>query len=579
MKKLFFALWEQLEEKRKRSLFFLLFLMIISTLAELLSLAMLLPFMSIILEPNKFKKNEYVRDTFEHLDLNIEHDFLLYITMLFILITFISAIARYTLLVYNARFTFSTSSEIAVRIYTKILSQSFENHISLNSSSVIAGITQKVNSTIYAGIYPLLTLITSFVVSISIITFLLFLDVKVVLSSIMMFSMVYLLIVLLLKKRISAISRIFPEKSTLALKTLQEGLGNIRDIIVDKVQKVYIDKFSKLDIEYKNAQRDSMIFAGVPKIIIESLLMMSIAYVLFYFSSNDIDFIELLPIFSVFIISAQKLLPLIQTIYSSYTSIMSSKHSILDVLELLEIDSSLEFRNKERIYFDDEIKLNNITFSYNNTKINTLENFSLTIKKGEKLGVVGETGSGKSTLIDILMGLLILQKGDFFIDTTKITLDKISSWQNNIAHVPQAIYLSDSTIYENIGFGIDYEKIEKGKVKNIIKKVGLEKLVNDLPDGMDTIVGERGAKLSGGQRQRIGIARALYKNANVLFLDEATSALDNKVEKSIMDVIDNLENMTIIIIAHRISTLSICDRIIELDKGKIIKECTYAELL
>lgn len=579
MQNLFIRLWSQLENHRKKSFFILLFLMFLSSVAELLSLAMLIPFMSVILNPNKFKENEYMRNIFEYLNLNIENNFVLYITIAFISIILLAGIIRYTLLVYNSRFTFSTSSELAIKIYKTVLSQSFENHISLNSSFIIDGITQKVNSTIYAGVQPFLVFVTSIIISFNIILLLLFVNIKVVITSIVIFATMYLLIVFFLKKRIHKLSQIFPEKSTQALKVVQEGLGNIRDILIDKVQNVYTERFSTFDISYKTAQRDSLIYGGIPKIIIESLLMISIACVLFFLTSSNVNIVELIPVFSVFIFSAQKLLPLIQSIYSSYTSMMSARYSILDVLTLLEIESSFKKQNKIKIDFNKNIELINIDFKYKNTTKEVIKNLNLKIKKNEKLGIIGETGSGKSTLADILMGLLVLKKGKFYVDETEITIENISSWQDNIAHVPQYIYLSDATMYENIGFGISYEKIDKLKVRDIIKKVGLEKLVIELPDGLDTVVGERGSKLSGGQRQRIGIARALYKNANVLFLDEATSALDNETEKSIMEIIDNLDDITIIMIAHRISTLSICNRIIELEKGKIIRECTYEELI
>jgi ATP-binding cassette, subfamily B, bacterial PglK len=579
MKKIFFRLWRQLERRRKKSFFLLLFLMFISSLAELLSLAMLIPFMSIVLSPDKFKENEYIEYIFNYLNIHAGDNFLLYITLLFIATTLVSGIVRYYLLIFNAKFTFSTSSELAVKMYKKVLYQPFEKHANLSSSLIINGVTHKVNSSIYSGVLPFLTFVTSIIVSLSIIIFLLYVNTKVVIISLVTFGTVYFLIALFLKKRIHVLSKILPEKSTLALKAIQEGLGNIKDVIIDKAQTVYIEKFSKLDMAYKNAARDSMVYGGSPKIIIEVVLIVSIAYVLFYLSASKANLIELIPIFTIFIFSAQRLLPLIHSIYSSYVSMMSARHSMSDVLSLLEIDLPLEIQNNKKPYFNECLKLNNISFSYDQTKKNVIENLDLIIKKGDKLGIIGKTGSGKSTLVDMLMGLLTPKKGDFFIDETNVDFANISSWQNNIAHVPQSIYLSDSTIYENIGFGIDYKAIEKEKVKNIIKKVGLEKVVNELADGLDTIVGERGSKLSGGQRQRIGIARALYKNANVLFLDEATSALDNETEKSIMKVINNLENITIIMIAHRISTLSICNRIIELDKGKIVKECLYSELV
>ena len=308
-------------------------------------------------------------------------------------------------------------------------------------------------------------------------------------------------------------------------------------------------------------------------------------HIRFYLNSSSSNGISTIPLLGTVALGAQRLLPAVQQIFSAWASINGKKSSILNVLEILDKPLNISlYKDKKALDFKKYIQLSKIKFKYSNQNANILENFNLKINKGERLGIIGSTGSGKSTLMDLIIGLLIAKDVSFLIDCSNLYNDKnqkkIKSWMLNIAHVPQNIFLSDNSILENIAFGIPKEKININKVIESTRAAQLENFIEDLPYKFHTFVGERGVRLSGGQRQRIGIARAFYRDPKVLILDEATSALDINTEKLIMDEISLLrKDLTIIIIAHRHSTLLKCDRIIEIKKGEIIKEGNPKDVL
>ena len=279
-----------------------------------------------------------------------------------------------------------------------------------------------------------------------------------------------------------------------------------------------------------------------------------------------------IPVLGALALGAQRLLPVLQQAYASYSTIKGSKSSFEDILNLL--DQSLpEYADQplpEPIPFAKEIKLNNLNFRYSEDAPWVLKNVNLSLKKGSRIGFMGVTGSGKSTLLDIIMGLLPATEGGLMIDNQTINNQSRRAWQAHIAHVPQNIYLSDSTIEENIAFGIAKELIDHQRVKKAAQQAQIAELIEEWKDGYQTFVGERGIRLSGGQRQRIGIARALYKQANVLIFDEATSALDDQTEKKIMDEIYQIsQNKTLIIVAHRLSTIKGCDQVYKIENGAV----------
>ena len=289
-----------------------------------------------------------------------------------------------------------------------------------------------------------------------------------------------------------------------------------------------------------------------------------------------------LPVLGLLALGAQRLLPSLQQLYVSWASIVGSQASIEDILKLL--DQPLPEVQQELIpsqySFQQDVRFDSVHFRYNNDGPWVLKGLNLVIKKGSRVGLVGSTGSGKSTTLDLLMGLLMPTEGNILIDGEPVSGKYLRDWQRSIAHVPQSIFLADTSLAENIAFGIPLDKIDLGRVKIAARQAQIADYIESRPEGYKTYVGERGIRLSGGQRQRIGIARALYRQASVLVLDEATSALDNTTEQLVLDAMGTLSSeLTVVLIAHRLTTVRHCDVIIELEHGKVVAQGTYDELI
>jgi len=400
------------------------------------------------------------------------------------------------------------------------------------------------------------------------------------LSVIIFFGALYSLLTYLTRKEINRGGQIIADESTKIVKTLQEGLGGIRDIILDGTQDFYIDIYSKSEISLRKAQIKNQVVRESPRFVMEGIAMVGIA-TLAYLITGDDGVSKALPLLGAVAIGSQRLLPLIQNGYNAIIKLRGSLAAIQDIGKFLNQerqDHLMDTTNKDKLEFASHIELKDVSFSYLNNGPKIFDNLNIKVSKGSRIGFVGKTGSGKSTLIDIIMGLLSPTNGNMIVDNTEINKTNMKLWQNNIAHVPQHIYLSDESIINNIAFGLSQEDIDFERVKKVAEQARISDTIKDMPEKYNTKIGERGIRLSGGQRQRIGIARALYKGADLIVLDEATSALDSNTEKEIMEIFDNLgRNITLLIIAHRISTLNNCHKIYEVEDG-LIREVKFSSL-
>ena len=354
---------------------------------------------------------------------------------------------------------------------------------------------------------------------------------------------------------------------------LLEGFGAIKDIKILNKEHFFNHRFNQENFNYLNFNRLYQIYNQLPRIYLEFLSVLGLSILIYILTLSKQNYAEVLPIIGVFVASAFRMLPSINRIMSSMQAFKyfeSSLDILFDEKKLLK-DINIEDKVFKEYSFTEKISLNNIDFSFDGSSNRILKKINLQIHKGEYLGVIGTSGSGKSTLIDIILGLLTPNNGHICFDNFEI-YKNTSDFKNSIGYVPQTIFLTDDTILNNIAFGLDPSQINIDKVNKIIKETQLDLLINDLKDGLNTFVGERGVRLSGGQRQRIGIARALYNSPHILILDEATSALDSDTESLILkEILQFKGNKTIIVIAHRLSTLSNCDRVIEISDGEIIK--------
>ena len=489
---------------------------------------------------------------------------------------------RLLLLWANTRLSFATGADLSISIYRRTLYQPYAVHVSRNSSEVINGISGKANSVIFSIILPVLTLISSSIMLIAILIALLSVDPVIALAAFGGFGLIYGFIIKFTRSRQLINSKCIAGESTQVIKSLQEGLGGIRDILIDGSQAAYCYVYRNADYRLRSSQGSSIFIGQSPRFVIEALGMMLIAVLAYALAKQPDGIAKAMPVLGVLALGAQRLMPVLQQAYGSWSTIQGGQVSLCDTLELLDqpLPDYVDQPPIKPLSFRQQINLNNLSFRYTEQTPLVLKNLNLIITKGSRIGFIGVTGSGKSTLLDIIMGLLQPTDGTIEIDDQLLTTGNNRSWQAHIAHVPQAIFLADSTIEENIAFGISKGKIDHERVKQAARQAQIADIIESWPKKYQTYVGERGIRLSGGQRQRIGIARALYKQADVIIFDEATSALDNETEQAVMQSIESLgDDLTVLIIAHRLTTLKNCTQIVELADGGIKRTGTYQEII
>lgn len=566
----------------KIRLAFLIFLMVISAFAEIISIGLIIPFLSAITAPNVIFENEYIQPLLSFFQINSDYSLIFFLTVTFCIASAISAGLRLVTLWLQTRFCYSIGANLSSQIYKNSLYQEYSTHISRNSSEFISTIVSKTSASISFAILPTLNILSSSLVLVAITATLILIQPIVALSAFMLFGSMYAGVIMLTNKRLHIDSEKISHEQDQVIKILQEGFGSIRDILVSNTQEVYLRTYSLSFHALQRAWSNVEIIKGSPRYIIEAFGVIAIALLALFFSTQPNGVIAALPILGAMALGAQRMLPILQLIYSSFSSLRAGFASLSDVLELLDEPTNeiLIKSSVNKIPLNKKIKIENLKFKYSPDGSKILNGINLEIPKGSILGIIGATGSGKSTFIDILMGLLHPVSGSLSVDDTIITETNKFGWQAELAHVPQSIFLIDSSIAENIALGVPKLDIDHDLVKKSAMQAQIHETILSWKDGYSSIVGERGVRISGGQRQRIGIARALYKKASVIIFDEATSALDSDTETSVMRSIINLnKEITIIIVAHRLTTLKNCSNIIELSEGKILRQGVYNEII
>lgn len=554
-------------------------LLVLGAVAEMATLGAIVPFLALLSDPAMLNQYPFFNQILALLGLSSDQ-VLLVAALLFGVIAILAGGIRMLLMWYSLRFSFGLGADIGGEVYRRALYQPYEWHVSRNSSEILAGI-DKVNSVVYNVINPVTQGIVSLVITIGLLSMLIAIDAQTAIVAGVAFSLLYSLTTLLFRPILIRNSKIISENVTQRVKAVQEGLGGIRDVLLDGTQPIYHRRFAVFDYAMRRAQSTVALLGASPRFVIESLGMVLLVLLAFWLAGKESGLTGAIPVLGAIAIGAQKLLPQMQLVYYSWASISGNRSQLADVLELLERDIPTEYLdNRQNAIISIQksqiqhgvplISLHDVSFRYKPDAPDVLSSINLDVEKGSRLGIVGKTGSGKSTFIDLIMGLLQPTVGQIRIDGTPLNAANRRAWQRRIAHVPQMIFLSDTSIAENIAFGVPKEHVDMNRVREASEKAQLALYIDSLPLQYDTKVGERGVRLSGGQRQRIGLARALYKKAEVLVLDEATSALDDTTENSVMEVIQALgSEITVVMIAHRISTLRECDHIIEIDSSNI----------
>lgn len=579
---LLFRFWTHISINHRKKLGFLLILMFLSSFAELFSIGSVLPFFGVLISPDRVFKQEFSQPFISFFQLASPQELLLPVTIIFCLTVLCAAVIRLWVLRVTTRLSFNIGSELSLSIYRRTLYQTYAIHCSRNSSDIIDGISNKTNAIIYNVLIPMLTIISSIFILIPIVIALILFQPVIALGTFIGLGIIYGFIISLTKRKLVQNGKIIATESIKAIKSLQEGLGGIRDVLIYGSQERYCEQYKKSDQSFRYAQGSSFYLSQSPRYILEGLAMILLAIFAYLFVGQNEGAAKGIPILGVIALGAQRLLPILQQAYAAWAAIRTGEASLRGALELLDQPLPLHAKDLDnyKLKFVKSIEIEKLGFRYFHNSPFVLKNINFEITKGSRIGIIGETGSGKSTFLDIIIGLLQPTEGKIKVDGCEITRHNIRAWQSQIAYVSQSIFLTDGTIEENIAFGIPKENVIKELVLQAAQKAKISSIIESWPEKYQTIVGERGVRISGGQIQRIGIARALYRKADILILDEATSALDSVTEQAVMDGIEELSSdLTIFIIAHRLSTLKCCSTIIELEGGAIKREINYQSML
>jgi ATP-binding cassette, subfamily B, bacterial PglK len=574
-------LWWHLGPRRRRQFALLLGLMVLSAFAEVVSIGAVVPFLAILIAPDRVFKYRFAAQLVRAWHVASPGQLVLPLTVTFIVAALASGAIRTALLWAITRFSHGSGAELSAAVYRRTLYQPYSVHVARNSSQVLSIITNKVLEAMNI-LYMWLVLISS-LLSIALITATLFLiDPLAAAIAALGFGGVYGLVMGIQRRRLRRNSARIASSQTQALKAIQEGLGGIRDVLLDGTQSVYCDVYRRADQVLRRAQGNNIFITQSPRYLMETVGMVLIAALAYGLSRQAGGVATALPILGTLALGAQRLLPNLQVAYGSWAAMVGAEASLADTLDMLDQPLPAEALSPapQPLTLRDAVRLVAVRFRYAHDGPWVLNGLDLTIRKGSRIGIVGITGSGKTTTLDLLMGLLTPTEGEVLVDGQPVSGERVRAWQRTIAHVPQSIFLADTTLTENIAFGVPREAIDLARVQEAARQAQIADFVASCDKGYDTEVGERGVRLSGGQRQRIGIARALYKQASVLVFDEATSALDNATERSVMDAIEGLHrDLTIVLIAHRLTTVRRCDTIVEMEQGRVVAEGTYEQLL
>ena len=581
-------LWGHIQRRRRVQLALLVALMLLSSFAELLTIASLVPFLVALSDPAGLWRQPWVRSVAEIFGFNGPQQLILPITLVLMAGGVVSAVIRAANLFVNSRLSALIGSDLAVEGYRRTLDQPYVVHLGRNSSEVITrlGYLGAISRGVIA---PLLQGLSGLIVAVVLVAGLLAYQPTLALGLAAVFLATYGAMARLNRRRLHRISVLSDQYSQRSLKAQQEGLGAIRDVLLDRSQPLFVDTYRRAQRPLMLLQAEAETVAGLPRFALEAAGMVAIAgSVLWLLPQGGV--VAALPAVGAIALGFQRLLPAVQQMYGASTYLGAYRDALAGGLELLEqraipgaFVQNACAAPPEALPFAKGLEFRQVEFCHQGGAA-VLQDIDLSIRPGDWIGLVGATGSGKSTLLDLLMGLLSPSRGEICVDGLPLeerarSIDRRSAWQRHLAHVPQTIFLADASIAANIAFGLPPERIDRERLAWAASSAQAEDFIARLPQGFQTPVGERGVRLSGGQRQRLGIARALYKQADLLILDEATSALDTLTEQAVIDSLWQLgQGNTVVMVAHRLSTLERCHRIIELQGGKIHGIGTYAEL-
>jgi ABC-type multidrug transport system fused ATPase/permease subunit len=581
----FFSL---LTKEERNKFYWLVVAMIFMGFTEIAGISTLAPFLSVVTNPGVVQEDILLNTIYTTLGFESHRSFV--ISLGFVVLAFVLLRNATAALVKFAeiRFAEMRGFRLSRRLMAKYLGQPYVFYLNRNSAELSRNILSEASTVINTFLIPLLELMTKFVTVIAVIIFLIMVDPVVAMMVSLFLGLLYGIIYLSIKKVLFSIGRKRLRANQKLFQLVREVFGGIKDVKLLGKEHVFLETYSRLAQKTARYQSNRKIIGSFPKYALDSIVFGAmIAMVLYLMISRDGDFSDSIGILGIYAMAGFRLLPALDGIFKEVANLRGTQavvealYNDLGTARDEEEYTDLDRQNRVRLSFDSRITVENVSYSYPGSTVSVIKEQSLEIKKNSTIGFAGPTGCGKTTLVDIILGLLRPTAGSIKVDGVTITDENLASWQADLGYVPQSIYLSDDTVARNIAFGIPPDKIDMEKVRKAAAVAHLDGFIeSELPQGYETFVGEQGIRLSGGQRQRIGIARALYHEPEVLVLDEATSALDGMTEAVVMEAIEELAGKkTIILIAHRLSTLKDADTIYILEKGSIVEKGSYEKLI
>ena len=571
-------LWENLNLKRKRQLFILLALMLVSAACELLSLTLFFPFLNILNNPNDLSKVNYLNLLpFDIYSLDPILVMILTIIVFLLAIT-ASGILRVLAIYVSYKLSALIGNDVSMKAYKTIINLDYQNHLNIDKSKIITSLTDHVRFT-QRTIDNLLIATTSIIITFSVLCFLATIDINIIIIMISVFGPSYFLINQINKKKINIISKRLFMSINKQMQIIRESLLMIREVKTNKLEEDYIDNLRVTDRSLRISLAEGAFFAQYPRFFLEVIGFITISILALVIKSSN-NSSNLLVSLGGFALACQRVIPLMQLAYSNLISVKKQIPSVKQIISILEMENIklrdvnlLNYENK-RYCFKEKIEINNLSFSYKNSEKKVLNNINLVLNKGDHLGIIGESGSGKSTFIDLLLGILEPSSGEILVDGKPlIKYLNYSFWKNQkapISYVPQDFFIKEGTFLDNIIYN-NNKKVNFDHAVECARKAVIKDFIESTQNSFYTIISENGKNLSGGQKQRLCIARALYNKPEILILDEATSALDEETSEKLLIELSGLDKkVTIISISHDLNCLKNCNRIIEIDKGLII---------
>jgi ABC-type multidrug transport system fused ATPase/permease subunit len=573
-----------LSRRRKRQLLFVALLSIAAGLAELLTLSLFLPFLLLLASPQRLAEFPFYHEIATQVGWRNPLQALFPLVSLFSLFSLICGLIRLLSLSFTLRLSAAIGSDLSGEAYRRFLFQPYIVHVRKSSNATLNTLTGQTNRSVYA-ISELLAALTSSTIAFFLLIGLLSLNWALAISISIAMALIYTLIITFSRRLLVSDGHRITQAGIQVIKAIQEGIGSIRDVLLDGNQDIFLDLFRTSDQRKRQLEARQSFVAQSPRYILEPISIISFTtFAAFLVYQKEWNAASAIPILGAFALCTLRLLLALQRTYSGYISYKAYAADLAGVLAQVKQPLPPAVSATHPLPFITEITFKQVSFQYTPELPEVISRLSFRFPAGSRIGLIGTTGSGKSTTVDLLMGLLVPTNGQILIDGMDLHdpnhPELLPSWRASIAHVPQSVYLVDGSFADNIAFGVPPHLVDQHRLLLAAQQAQITDFIDASPDGFETFVGERGIRLSGGQRQRIGIARALYKQARFLIFDEATSALDTDTETSIMDSINNLSsNLTIVIIAHRLTTVKKCDWLLRLSAGRLVAQGPPASLI